>query len=320
QNPTGIVYNTSGTYPVKEVVTSTTGKDSITKIAYITVAASGTLPLVETFQSATFPPAGWVLNLPNPNDSVWHLCTFTGSASTQCMYFPANCGNVSDITGERQQLYTPSYNFGSAVNPKMWFDVAYEPSKVPTYSDTLDIYYSLDCGATWTMVYSKGGATLCTTGGSTSAGTDTVGGHGCFLPPNSKAWRTDSVNISAVAGKSAVMFSIESRSGWGNIIYVDNINVTASPTSVQNLSENIGVKVYPNPNNGNFNIEITNYESGMKGTVEIYDMLGQQVYNASVSGGITQVTLNTKTGMYFYRVMNETGDKLISEGKLMIQQ
>jgi len=72
--------------------------------------------------------------------------------------------------------------------------------------------------------------------------------------------------------------------------------------------------------NGNFNIEITNYESGMKGTVEIYDMLGQQVYNASVSGGITQVTLNTKTGMYFYRVMNETGDKLISEGKLMIQQ
>ncbi|HSY77003.1 MAG TPA: GH25 family lysozyme, partial [Bacteroidia bacterium] len=177
QNPSGIVYNTPGTYYVKEVVNSTTGHDSVTVMGYITVIATATLPLVEGFQESFFPPAGWELHLPSPADSVWEHCTHTGSGSSECMYFPANCGNVSNITGERQQLYTPDYSFASATNPKMWFDVAYEPSSVPTYSDTLDIYYSLDCGNTWTMIYSKGGATLCTTGGSTSAGTDTVGGH-----------------------------------------------------------------------------------------------------------------------------------------------
>jgi PKD repeat protein len=320
QNPT-ITYNTPGTYNVTEVVTSSTGVDSITNIAYINVAPSGTLPVNETFQSVKFPPTGWTLNLPSPNDSVWQLCTYTGSKSTQCMYFPANCGNVANITGERQQLYTPNYSFASATNPKLWFDVAYEPSSVPTYSDTLVIYYSLDCGNTWTSIYSKGGMTLCTTGGTTSKGIDTSGGHGCFVPPSSKAWRTDTISLAALAGKAGVMFSFESRSGWGNIIYLDNINIASSvTTSVQNIGESNDGKVYPNPNNGSFSISLSG-SSTEKSQVEIYDALGQQVYHASVNPGVTQVNLDAKaSGVYFYRVMTQDGGRLISEGKLMLQK
>jgi GH25 family lysozyme M1 (1,4-beta-N-acetylmuramidase) len=317
QNPS-IVYNTPGTYSVKEVVKSTAGNDSITKTTYIHVNTTSALPLIEGFQSSTFPPAGWVLNLPNPNDSVWELCKIIGYSSTQCMYFPANCGNVSNISGERQQLYTPNYSFTSATKPQMWFDVAYEPSSVPTYSDTLVIYYSLDCGTTWKSIYSKGGMTLCTTGGTTKGGTDTSGG--CFVPPNTKAWRIDSVNISALAGKAAVMFSFESRSGWGNIIYIDNINISGSPTSVQDIANSNDVKVYPNPSNGEFTIEIKNYEPGIKNVVEVYNTLGQEVYTTVINSSTTQVNLNTKSaGMYFYRIMSEAGDKLISEGKIIVR-
>ncbi|HSY77921.1 MAG TPA: GH25 family lysozyme, partial [Bacteroidia bacterium] len=132
KNPTGIVYNTPGTYSVKEVVTSSVGKDSVTYTSFINVVATGTLPLVQGFQSATFPPAGWYLNLPGFTDSTWHLCTTTGHNSSQCMYFSANCGQSVNITGERQQLYTPNYNFSTATKPRLWFDVAYEPSHVPT--------------------------------------------------------------------------------------------------------------------------------------------------------------------------------------------
>lgn len=318
QNPT-IKYNTPGTYAVKEVVTSTAGKDSVTYVGYIYVPSTGTLPVNEGFQEGFFPPTGWHLNLPSPSDSMWEHCISVGSNSSECMYFPGNCGNVVNITGERQQIYTPDYDFSSATSPKMWFDVAYEPSSLPTYSDTLDIYYSTDCGNTWTMVYSKGGATLCTTGSSTSAGFDT-NGAGCFVPASKSAWRTDSVNIAAVKGKSNVMFSIESRSGWGNIYYVDNINITGTkPTSVDNIAENNDVKVYPNPNNGSFSIALSDNLTG-KAQVEIYNTLGQQVYTALVSAGVNQVNLDTKAaGIYLYRIVTETGGKLISEGKLVVR-
>ena len=53
------------------------------------------------------------------------------------------------------------------------------------------------------------------------------------------------------------MFSFESRSGWGNIIYLDNINVPSTLTAVQNISQNNDVRIYPNPNNGSFSVSIT---------------------------------------------------------------
>ncbi len=222
-----VIYNASGNYSVKEVVISSTGTDSITKTAYIHVIPDSTLPLVQTFQGSTFPPAGWTMNFPSPADSAWQLCTNNGYNSTHCMYFPANCGYVASTAGQRQQLYTPNYSFVGTSNPIMWFDVAYEPYN-RVYSDTLAVYYSLDCSNTWNLIYLKGGMTLCTTGSTDSAGVDTSGGRGCFIPPNSNAWRADTINLSSLMGDADVMFSFESRSGWGNILYIDNINV-ASP-------------------------------------------------------------------------------------------
>ncbi|MGP8215750.1 MAG: T9SS type A sorting domain-containing protein [Bacteroidia bacterium] len=319
QNPT-VTYNTPGTYNVTEVVTATSGVDSITNLAYITVIPTGSLPLSEGFQSSTFPPAGWTMHYPSPDDSAWELCTTTGYNSSQCMYYPGNCGQVVNIAGERQQLYTPGYSFAGVTNAELSFDVAYEPSDVtstPAYSDTLVVYYSTDCGNTWTSIYSKGGMALCTTGSTTSGGTD-INGNGCFVPPNNKAWRTDSVSLSMLNGDASVMFSFESRSGWGNIIYLDNINIATPPLSVQNMGESDDVKVYPNPNNGSFTIQSS--VISRQCSVEVYDALGQQVYHAPINTGITHITLDNKAaGMYFYRIMTETGDKLISEGKLMIQ-
>lgn len=311
QNPT-ITYKTPGIYSVKEVVTSSVGKDSLIYTNYINVVATGTLPLVEGFQSATFPPTGWYLNLPNSNDSMWELCATHGFSSTQCMYFPANCGQTVNIAGEHQQIYTPVYDFTNEKNAGMSFDVAYEPSDLtstPKYSDTLAVYYSTDCGTTWTNVYLKGGVTLCTTGSTTRAGTDTAGskGHGCFEPPTNSAWRKDSVGLSSLYGQSSVMFSFECRSGWGNIIYLDNINISATNlTGIQNITASNTVKIYPNPNKGIFNYElgITNYESYGHCFIEIFNALGEKVYSTTLTSNQQQIEMPDKSvGIYFYRII-----------------
>ncbi len=322
QNPV-VQYSSPGIYSVKEVVTSSSaGKDSLTYVSCINIAASASLPLVESFQSSVFPPPGWYSNLPKSTDSIWELCTTTGYSSTQCMYFPANCGQTVNITGERQEIFTPNFNFVNATKSEMWFDVAYEPSTVPTYSDTLEIYSSVDCGATWKSIYSKGGMTLCTTGSSTGAGTDTAGSHGkgCFVPPSLKAWRTDSINLTALNGQPNVMFSFENRSGWGNIIYLDNINITGNKsTGIENITGMAEVKVYPNPNTGSFFISFSD-KFQERVYLMLYDVWGRQVYYTAVNSAVTQLNPEVKAGVYFYRVLTDKGDQFISDGKIIIQQ
>ncbi|HXC03716.1 MAG TPA: T9SS type A sorting domain-containing protein, partial [Bacteroidia bacterium] len=244
-------------------------------------------------------------------------CPYTGYNSSQCMYFPANCGQTSNISGERQQVYTAVYNFSTAPHPALWFDVAYEPSHVPAYSDTLVVSYSSDCGSTWHILYTKGGMTLCTTGSTTGAGTDTAGshGHGCFIPPNTAAWRTDSVNIAVVTGKPSVMFSFESRSGWGNILYLDNINITDNlTTGIVEHYLTRDVRVYPNPNNGSFNIALTG-----KAHVWVYNLLGQPVFDSPLVSGANSISLESGAGIYFYSIRSENGKERISEGKVIVQ-
>jgi hypothetical protein len=244
------------------------------------------------------------------------------------MYFPANCGNAGDISGQRQQINTPSFNFSGVSNAELSFDVAYEPSDLtskPPYSDTVVVYYSTDCGSAWTQIYSKGGATLCTTNSTTGDGTDVVtSSRGtCFVPPTIAAWRKDSVNLNALNGQASVMFSFENRSGWGNIVYLDNINISDGiTTGIQSITQNSKVKIYPNPNNGSFTLQLeaNSNQSMVHSMLEIYDILGRQVYAAEVNPGTSQIKIDTKVaGVYFYRVMTETGGSLISQGNLMIQ-
>lgn len=329
-NPT-VTYSVSGTYNVKEVVTSTTGKDSITNVAYINVASTASLPLTETFQSSTFPPAGWYLNIPVATDSTWKLCTTNGYSSTQCMFFPANCGSSSSVSikGEREQMYTPDFSFASTTNAYLSFEVAYEPYNT-TFSDTLAIYYSLNCGSTWTNIYLKGGMTLSTTGTNAAANVDTGEVYttaDCFVPPNTSAWRKDSISLAALNGDASVMFSFENRSGYANPIYIDNINILSpSLTSVQNIVSNYDVKVYPNPSNGIFSVAITNSGSGITNSeyrIEVYNVLGEKIYSSQYSIHNTQYQIdlsNQPNGMYFYRVTEEKGDTFIAGGKLVVQK
>ncbi|HTA28342.1 MAG TPA: C10 family peptidase [Bacteroidia bacterium] len=320
-----VQYNTPGTYDVTEIIGTIRGYDTLIRKAYISVGAASTLPLVQNFQSVAFPPSGWVINNPNNYSYVWQLNTNVGSFgnSTQSMYFN-NCQGYQDwapprkagldIIGQHQQIYTPKYDFTGVTNPKLYFDVAYAPYS-NTYSDTLVIYYSTDCGNTFTQIYSKGGMTLGTTGNYVTTGADT-NSIGCFLPLSTN-WRTDTVHIPAIANVNNVMFSFENRSGNGSPLYIDNINIPGLPAGVPSVSSNPSVKVYPNPSNGQFTFGVNN----ISGTpyVKIYNVLGQEVFTSQFKNQNTQVNLSIQPkGIYIYRVFSENGAS-ISTGRLVVE-
>ncbi len=311
-----VTYNSSGIYPVTLIVTNLNGADTVKKNTYISINGINTLPFVQGFEGGgVFPPPQWTINNPWRHAAKWQLYTGTGGYgnSDHCIYFN-NCQDGNP--GERDQIYTPAYNFSSITKPYLYFDVAYSPYN-EFYSDTLAVYYSLDCGNTFTRIYLKGGMNLCTAGGQTVLGGANQDMNGCFMPLSNN-WRTDTVYIPAIAGQSSVMFSFENRSGNGSNLYIDNINVPLALGINQPISYTGEVKLYPNPNNGIFSIE-----SPLQGTnelLQIYNMLGENIYESSLIGNNTYLNLSSQpNGVYLYRVTDENGG-VLGEGKFVINR
>ncbi|HXB10495.1 MAG TPA: T9SS type A sorting domain-containing protein [Bacteroidia bacterium] len=81
------------------------------------------------------------------------------------------------------------------------------------------------------------------------------------------------------------------------------------------------VTVYPNPNNGKFTLEVKSEELRVKNTVEIYNILGEEIYSKQFSTFNSQLSIDLgikSPGVYLYRVLTETGN-LVSEGKFVVE-
>lgn len=109
----------------------------------------------------------------------------------------------------------------------------------------------------------------------------------------------------------------------GNIYVADQDNDCIRKLS--NLEEGIErimngngqVRVYPNPCNGEFTLQINNASSESVNRIEIYNLTGEMVYAASTNTVFTRINMtNNAAGIYFYRVFTEKGN-LVSSGKLM---
>jgi hypothetical protein len=90
----------------------------------------------------------------------------------------------------------------------------------------------------------------------------------------------------------------------------------SGPLSINELTVNRTITVYPNPSNGVFTIE----EQGIrdKEQVEVYNMLGEKIYYQTViRNSQFVIDLSSQaTGVYLYRITNTDGS-LVSSGKLI---
>ncbi|MFC2111249.1 ice-binding family protein [Bacteroidota bacterium] len=76
------------------------------------------------------------------------------------------------------------------------------------------------------------------------------------------------------------------------------------------------VTIYPNPFNTLLNIKINNEFQFNKTELKIYNVLGENVLNTSITKQLTTLeTANLQSGIYFYRVIEDTD--IIQSGKLI---
>jgi PKD repeat protein len=212
-NPT-VTYNTAGTYAVTLVATNANGSDTETKTGYITVVASTAtaLPLNEGFASAPFVPTGWSLVNNNASPTTWARSTTVGRAPTagNSMWFNNFDYNDSDDDLVRIKPLI----FTGLSSAQMTFDVAYAPFNAANF-DGLEVLVSTNCGGAFTSVYSKSNTTLATAAATNAA-----------FVPTAAQWRTETIDLTPYVGQGNVIIAFRNLSGYGNNLYVDNINVT----------------------------------------------------------------------------------------------
>lgn len=114
---------------------------------------------------------------------------------------------------------------------------------------------------------------------------------------------------------SAGIYDIVVKKASGGCTYEETVIIEAgNPVSVINNSSSDGIKIYPNPTNHHFNIEIES-SSTISETlnIEVYDNLGRTIRTGSISkhdsGKITISLDGYDTGIYFVKCYNSTFEK-----------
>lgn len=272
--------------------------DAATPDVFSAVATGATLPLVEGFESATFPPTGWTRNNPD-NATTWARTTAahkTGVASAFMDNFNYNA------SGQVDELVAPALNLTQGNQPVMTFQVAYElytdPSSSPNYSDTLSVMISTNCGASYTSIYKKFGTTLTTTN-PTFATTS-------FVPTTSQ-WRMETISLSTYTTSAAAFIKFKHTTDYENQMYIDDINIDYSNGIATNAAL-AGVSIYPNPSaTGKFFVDIKQNENKVQ-RLTVFDVLGNKVYEISqnIPVGFYEMNLdNLNNGTYLVEVVKD---------------
>jgi ELWxxDGT repeat protein len=80
-----------------------------------------------------------------------------------------------------------------------------------------------------------------------------------------------------------------------------SVKDTMTYTGIPNVNTNLDFKLYPNPNNGTFTLQLDN-ANFRNGTVTVYDVVGKEVYKSPITDSKSQINLNTAKGIYFVKL------------------
>ncbi|GAB5422324.1 MAG: hypothetical protein Crog3KO_29270 [Crocinitomicaceae bacterium] len=213
--PHVVTYSTAGAYNASLTVTNPFGTDTDTQTNAVLVApgTGATLPVAEGFDSGTFAPLGWLVGNGGNQAVTWAQDpNNNGTAPT-----PGNSASIdffnTNTTGDQDSLFVIPADLTGFVSAQMTFDKAYAQYN-GTYNDRMQVIVSTDCGATWSVELDQAGTALATDPDQT----------GAYTSPTT--WVNETVDLTPYIGQPNVRIGFVGISGWGQFLYIDNVNLT----------------------------------------------------------------------------------------------
>ena len=249
------------------------------------------IPVFQGAETTPFPGNNW--SILNPNNNVtWTSTTAASGLGNSNRSFRMD-NYSTDISGQSDFIISPYMDFSAAVTPlRLNFNVAYARYSTTTASDSLIISISTNCGETWTRIYNKGSIGLSTVG-NTVVTTSFV--------PTATQWRNETLNLNNYIGNDKVQIRFQNKSNYGNNLYIDDINIANSFTSVDEFEQTLTIDVFPNPAQGVFTVSSGNNANIQE--IRIFDTIGKEVYRSTeISGNKKEIRAAFERGIYFVKV------------------
>ncbi|HEY9116099.1 MAG TPA: PKD domain-containing protein [Bacteroidales bacterium] len=291
QNPK-VEFNEALTYAVTLTVWNLNGSSVLTKFDYIT--SGGYVPyLLETFENETFQAEEW--SIQNPDNSVtWQLFEIGGNTPGN-MAMGLNFSEYLAI-GARDRLISPPINLEGLSSATLEFQYAYA-KRMPEISDSLIIKISSNCEQTWSRIFAGG-----------EDGTGNFATHqpvpdGSFWPETEEDWCGSgwgascvSIDLTPWLGLPDVKIAFETWSGYGNPVFIDNINISQFTNIDRVKTSEDNFTIFPNPASNEFSISIS--KKDVFNTLKIINSLGETVYFQKLNSEKIQIENKLAPGLY----------------------
>lgn len=253
----------------------------------------------------------WVHKNYEENLSYFQRVTGIGHTGNACVLmngfntFGPNDLLIDDGGGDIDELNSPSLDltYASGLELTFWYAYATQANNADDLTENLSVWYSLNCGATWTQktVIDQGDLV---TNGSTGA---------YYVPGSSLEWRQAVIPFSQLNNKNKVKIRFDYvSSAFSNNLYIDDIQLNGTVGLAEVETGGAGLAIYPNPTDGGFNIDHA-LAKASAATIEIHDAVGRLVFARSL-GVTTSGTLHIEAddlhlnpGTYSVSLRSEAG-------------
>lgn len=221
-----VFYDQPGAHNVSlSVSQSGANSMSVTKPGFVFVAPAigDAAPYSEDFETTSALPSDSWYNVENLFDNNYGFVfdATNGYGGGNCVRMN-NFGNPGEFDYE---LHSTSFDLSVYTQATFSFKYAYARRNTSD-QDQLFVYVSTDCGETWLPRFSRSGNSLATTTATNSS----------FVPTGTDDWTTASLpTLSASLLGDNVRFLFLFKSGEGNNLYIDDINIEGTFGDVAQL-------------------------------------------------------------------------------------
>ncbi len=295
KNPVNISWGAPGKYLVSLTAFNTKGKSTKTvEITILPAQATEPPPFKLGYEVKDIPTEGIIIQ-DEGLFPTWERTSKSSKSGKMSMFIH----HYSETTKDNYYSFlSKPFNLSSFAKPTLSFYVAHADRNT-SIPDVLSVYYSTNCGATWTLRRNFTKATL----------------SGNVLPinedyfPVEKDWQLLELDLSTIPVKNNIQFMFESPGLRGNNIFIDDISIQNGSVAKDNsiVSPDFDFNIIPNPVSNDAQISLTLLRPATVNYV-ITNSLGQElliVENQKLKSGENVLPINTNAiqqlakGVYF---------------------
>jgi hypothetical protein len=250
-------------------------------------------------------PSTWTRYNPDAHGD-WFVYGMTGNKAMAFNNF-AYTGAIN----KKDNLTLPILNLTGSSSAFMTFDLSHASRPAATVFDSLEIRVSTDCGATYQHAWGLGGPGLNTTFDAATI----------FIPAGPQDYKSITVDLSAYVASNNAIIRFINWSNNGNSTLIDNVNITATVTGVEQNNSLLSVSVFPNPATESVQVgcQLQNDDALIMKIVNSMGQVVSEVNHGMQQSGFHVSTLDVKNyPAGIYNLLVFSGDRQVMTKKIVV--